>query len=102
MRLPRMTTRRWMIAIAILAILLAPVAIELPRRRARFRALAAHYRAKELIAPFRYLSITFNEWQSLQKRWPRLRPYYALMRKKYEFAERYPWLPVDSDPPEPQ
>ena len=101
MRLPRMTTRRWMVVVAVLA-LLAGVAIELQRRRARFHAIAARNRAKEINPQFPYLSITYKEWESLTKRWPRLRPYYAAMRKKYEFAERYPWLPVGSDPPEPQ
>ena len=110
MRLPRMTTRLWMIAVAVLA-LLAGVAVELQQRRARihlqqrrarFRAIAARYRAKEINPQFPYLSITYTEWESLNRRLPRLRPYYAAMRKKYEFAERYPWLPVESDPPEPQ
>jgi hypothetical protein len=45
-----------------------------------------------------YMSITFKQWERL----PRLRPYYAAMRKKYEFAERYPWLPVEPGPPEPE
>jgi hypothetical protein len=90
-----------MISVAVLAIL-AGVVIVLQRRRVRFHAMAAHYRAKELNPQFPYMSITFNEWESLSKRWPRLRPHYAAMRKKYDFAERYPWLPVDSDPPEPQ
>jgi hypothetical protein len=94
-----MTTRRWMIAVAVLAIL-AGVVIELQRRRARFHALAAHYRAKESNPQFPYISITFKEWESLSKRWLRLRACYAVMRKKYEFAERYPWLPVEPDPPE--
>jgi len=28
--------------------------------------------------------------------------YYRRMRQKYERAARYPWLPVESDPPEPR
>jgi hypothetical protein len=28
--------------------------------------------------------------------------YHARLRQKYEEAARYPWLPVDSDPPEPE
>ena len=101
MRLPRMTTRRWMSVVAVFA-LLAGVVIEVQRRRVRFHAMAAHYRAKEINPQFPYMSITFKEWESLSKRWPRLRPYYAAMRKKYEFAERYPWLPVEPDPPVPR
>jgi hypothetical protein len=32
----------------------------------------------------------------------RLADYHAKLRKKYERAARYPWLPVEPDPPEPQ
>ena len=92
---------RMMIAVAVVA-LLAGVVIEVGRRRVRFHALAAYYRAKESNPQFPYISITFKEWESLSKRLPRLRPYYAAMRKRYEFAERYPWLLVASDPPEPE
>ena len=27
--------------------------------------------------------------------------YHGAMRRKYERAARYPWLPVEPDPPEP-
>jgi hypothetical protein len=92
-----MTTRWWMIAVAVVA-LLAGAAIELQRRRVRFHAMAAHYRAKERNPPFPYISMTYKEWEH----WPRLRPYYATMRQKYEFAECFPWLPVEPDPPKPE
>jgi len=104
-----MTTRRWMIAVAVVALLAGVVIelqrrvrIELQRRRVRFHALAALYRRKESNPQFPYLSITFKEWESLNERWPRLKPYYAAMRKKYESAERCPWLLVEPDPPEPE
>jgi hypothetical protein len=32
----------------------------------------------------------------------RLEAYHAAMTAKYERAARYPWLPVESDPPEPE
>jgi hypothetical protein len=28
--------------------------------------------------------------------------YYRRLRQKYERAARYPWIPVESDPPEPK
>jgi hypothetical protein len=90
-----------MIAVTIVA-MLAGIVIELHRRRVRFRAMAAYYRAKERNPQFPYMSITYREWESLSRRLPRLGPYYAAMRKNYEFAERYPWLPVAPDPPEPE
>jgi hypothetical protein len=32
----------------------------------------------------------------------RLEAYHAEMKQKYERAARYPWLPVEPEPPEPQ
>jgi hypothetical protein len=32
----------------------------------------------------------------------RLADHHATLRRKYERAARYPWLPVDPDPPEPE
>ena len=90
-----------MSVVAVLA-LLAGVVVQVHRRRVRFHAMAAHFRAKEINPQFPYMSITFKEWESLSTRLPRLRPYYAAMRKKYEFTERCPWLPVEHDPPEPE
>jgi hypothetical protein len=28
--------------------------------------------------------------------------HFADLRRKYEHAARYPWLPVEADPPEPE
>jgi hypothetical protein len=91
-----------MIAIAIVA-LLTCAGIGLERRRARFHKLAAYYRGKVNHGPqFPYLSITYKEWESYVRLGPRLGRYHAEMRKKYEFAERFPWLPVMPDLPEPK
>ena len=32
----------------------------------------------------------------------RMIPFFEAMRLKYEHASRYPWLPVDPDPPRPE
>jgi hypothetical protein len=32
----------------------------------------------------------------------KLWPYFHSLRQKYERAARYPWLPVEPDPPEPE
>jgi hypothetical protein len=33
---------------------------------------------------------------------PRLIVYYQSLASKYQHAARYPWLPVEPDPPEPK
>jgi hypothetical protein len=92
MRLPRMTTRRWMIAVAVVGIVLG-VTIE---RRNRFRTIAAHHQAefKKLVSQghlFPFPGSGDAVWRPLE--------WHESMRLKYEHAARYPWLPVDPDPP---
>ena len=105
MKLPRvrLTIRRLMIAVAIVA-MLAGIAIEISRRRARFHELAVHYRRMERNTFHRgyYISATLEEFEEYSRRWPRLKPYYTEMTGKYELAERRPWMPVAPDPPEPE
>jgi hypothetical protein len=103
MRLPRVrfTIRRLMLAVAVVALLVG-MAIESEWRRVRFHKLVQFYWWKQANPHFPYLSATYEDWESITRRLPRLGPYYAAMRAKYEFAERYPWLPVAPDPPEPE
>jgi hypothetical protein len=92
MRLPRirMTTRRWMVAVAVVAFGLAG-AIQIPRlrdRREQYLKMAAHW----------------GEWEATLHQHPNERTnqviaYYARMRAKYEHAARYPWIQVDSASP---
>ena len=101
MRLPRMTTRRWMIAVAILAVGLATVA---HHRGLGLRQRAAYHETIELEAA------TVGEL-ALAARWPKAaaqvranaatRDRHARLKEKYWRAARYPWLPVGADPPEP-
>ena len=112
MRLPRMTTRRWMIVVAIAAILI--FGLELDRRSRRFARLAAYHTNLALehfgtlmafggepppirdvppagLGPTRYLH-----------RAKALLNYHSVLTEKYQRAARYPWLPVAPDPPEPE
>ena len=84
MRLPRLTTRRLMVLVAVAAILAAG-AVEGERRRARFHELAVYY-----------------SWRLLRSSTARHGAYFAMMRQKYLRAARYPWLPVPPDPPPPE
>ena len=105
MRLPRMTTRQWMIAVAILAV--GPDAtVALFRRHLALRQRAAYHEKIEKLA-------TATVWElALAARWPKaadqvranaaIRDRHARLKEKYWRAARYPWLPVGPDPPEPE
>jgi hypothetical protein len=113
--LPRMTTRRWMVAIAAMAALLG-AAIEVPRlwiRRGEYLGLAEKYGYWETrlngVAAIRQ---DLDYYSMSQPRGPEPSPerlvrmkelasYYASMRAKYEHAARFPWLPVAPDPARP-
>jgi hypothetical protein len=110
MRLPRMTTRRWMIYVVVVAL---SVAGEQMRRRAvQYRRQAERHAKIELAcrqaaarlplmkpSDFRFYCGTMV--RDLL-RTPRLAAYHADLRCKYEYAARYPWLPVEPDPPPPE
>ena len=105
MQLPRMTTRRWMIAVAVMGIILG-VSVELQRRHARFLDLATHHEASSQIrrrlqgrvgGP--YISLRLNglgedvsDWSGARVEWHRR------VGEKYSRAAHYPWLPVEPDP----
>jgi hypothetical protein len=40
--------------------------------------------------------------EQMRASWWKRATYHAALRRKYERAARYPWLPVEPDPPEPQ
>ena len=94
MRLPRMTTRRWMVAVAVVGIALA-VTFE---RRDRFRKIAVHHRAEfmKLIPKMNKISYQGDDPLMLLMEW------HESMRLKYERAALRPWFPVRPDPPMPE
>src|SRR5205085_2724116 len=94
MRLPRMTTRRWMLVIALIAV--AIYAEQTRRRWAYFRDQAAHH------AEFEWGSQAYADdargvpgGEQRVERGETLAAYHARMRQKYEHAARYSWLPVE-------
>jgi hypothetical protein len=126
-----MTTRRWMIASLIAAILLAAgVGIDQIRRRQKeFRARAEIYRnlrqeSDKLIAAYDESIRDLNHMVAIEQSSPipdtarleqliklvqatreltqRTSTHYASLKDKYAQASRYPWRPVEPDPPEPQ
>ena len=113
MRLPRMTTRRWMVAVAIVAILIG-VGLEVGRRSRRFARLAA-YHSNVALEHFGTLMAFGGEPPPIRDvppaglgptrylhRAKALLNYHSVLTEKYQRAARYPWLPVAPDPPEPE
>ncbi len=112
MRTPRMTTRRWMCAVAILGLSLA-VGMRV-EKLVRLRALhvarserAAHGELAAKAAQLRFLSGavdgTYESKEALRtaKNWAEVVDYHGAMREKYRRAALLPWIPVAADPPSP-
>ncbi len=135
MRMPRMTTRRWIVVVVIVGLLMVGVRLVQRRRlflsRAQVHELnAAFYPKLEsrerkmcleyavLIAGLerlqRYgdreparsrletLKVRLDQSRRNLPRWTNTIAYYVAMSHKYRHAARYPWLPVEPDPPEPR
>jgi hypothetical protein len=108
MRLLRMTTRRWMIAVAVAAVC---VGVWMLIMRARsYAALAASHaegekecrRIVEASENMRFDPAVWKDWIAYARHSRRLFVYHAGLRRKYELASHRPWLPVEPDPPEPE
>jgi hypothetical protein len=107
MRLLRMTTRRWMAAVAIVAILL--FGLEMGLRSRRYARLAAYHSdvALEHFGTQMALGAWPPQLQDLSlaelarvRILCRVRAsviYHSSLTQKYERATRYPWLPVAPD-----
>jgi hypothetical protein len=130
MRLPRMTTRRWMIVVMVVGLVMG--GIRLKRRHDDFLYRAQRHEnsmvllrviSDRLPGPTRMvgrslLERTFAEKPELLEgiavyeqaialreqriAWLEQRiSYDAAMARKYRHAARYPWLPIEPDPPRP-
>jgi hypothetical protein len=96
MKLPRFTVRRQMDVEAIVAFIMWGEI-----RRARFEGINRHLEAK-----WRELASSCHEdiipGSGRDATLVAKIEYILLMRRKYTYAARYPWLPVEPDPPEPR
>jgi hypothetical protein len=116
MRLPRMTIRRWMIAVLAVAILLTAEKIRRNWRERRLKAAAYLAEAKSwsddaskvermMVLPrSRSDPASRQTLAGLEKVARNYRDFERSNRElasKYERAARHPWLPVEPDPPEP-
>jgi hypothetical protein len=91
-----MTTRQWMIVVAVVGLLLGGSAKVHRLRR----------RQSEFIDRARWHGGFVYNWNSRWRPTPseatsRWIAYHAEMARKYEHAAKYPWLPVAPDPPDP-
>lgn len=99
MRIPRMTTRRWMVAVFVIALLLYGAAMW--RRSVRFRALGDEY-ADWLNVEMLPSSADMNDVARAKAINAAAHEWNRAMALKCRRAARYPWLPVEPDPPEPK
>jgi len=111
MRLPRMTTRRWMIAVAVASLVMAS---------GRLLWLSSVYRKAALVqAAYENVARTLQTFGMEMEIEPesgaikaqraadasvnqKTAEYRAALKRKYERAARFPWLPVEPDPPAPR
>jgi hypothetical protein len=105
MRLPRVTTRRLMVLVAVVAALLGAFQV-LSRRRRLYEYNAMKYaivaRQQSYAEDGYQLGYRGARFGPLARQIGRRRAeHYEALRVKYERAARYPWLPVEPDPPDP-
>jgi hypothetical protein len=98
-----------MLAVALVALIMG-IGIEGRRRRSRFEELAGKHYILSLPAPPAFIvdpgnpahHIRLNETEMNSDLAKRRFTYHARLCEKYRRAARYPWLPVEADPPEPE
>jgi hypothetical protein len=115
MRLPVMTVRRWMLAVAAVALILAVVAGL--RNRAYYLKKYRSFGLLERVSGIRRDEKDENgmswlaEWyfepdgrlkRKYLRRFDAMHAYYVGLRRKYLYAANHPWVYVEPDAPEPQ
>jgi hypothetical protein len=93
---PQMTTRRWMVAVAVVAV--AITGVRIGDRWLSYRRIAAHHSQMAETG----MKMIDGLPSAAEVLTPQNIDYHAEMARKYQYAARYPWLPVEPDPPEPE
>jgi hypothetical protein len=105
MRLPQMTKRRWMIALAAVAVPLAACDVMF---MTRLRRLDFEHRALDHADLARVYGRDAEEplvvycFDTPPARNPMKAAYHAALARKWTKAAQQPWLPVEPDPPTPK
>jgi hypothetical protein len=97
---PRVTVRRMMVAVAVLAVAMGGIAL---RRRSEFyQASARHHSRMERSSVIAIVEGSGPASRDELARLNRARTaYHADLRQKYERAAGHPWVSMPPDPPEP-
>lgn len=110
MRFPRMTTRRWMLFVAVIALAFAGIRLadtawsraSLARSHALVAsALRASASNLENAIPQAKSEGLRQEYATTMARHSVAADYFSSLEAKYQSAARRPWLPVEPDPPLP-
>jgi len=120
MKMPSMTTRRWLYSIAVMAVILA--AGRLWARRAAYLRLTKEHAGSEAImnswlrearvyenrfdptepnARVDHLPFDLIELKAMIDQFTVFAAYHSSLRRKYAYAAWHPWLTVPPDPPKP-
>jgi hypothetical protein len=104
MRLPRMTTRRWMLAVALVAVSFwgGRAAIRLKRESARRLSWAARHDAIGGELRLILVKMTARAKPRVLRNLRDQIEHHAEIARKYAAAAYRPWLPIEPDPPEPE
>ena len=98
---PRFRVRRLMVAVAVMAVVFG-----LWKRREQFLERARYY-ADALsmpcsLPPPETEADAFRRWEKDQEYQRKRIEYFHKLRLKYEHAARFPFFPVEADPPQPE
>ena len=103
MRLPRvrLTVRRLMVAVAVVALCLTAWSYW-DRRDERYFEFAVKAMSHTTLAVAYETGRPIGSLRERARVNPRKAAYHAALARKYEYAASRPWLPVLPDPPEPE
>jgi hypothetical protein len=102
MRLPGMTTRRWMVAVAVAAVLMVVVPEVIRDLRLAHQYRERAYTSGLWLRLFEGQWVVFPNGDGLQCAPDQRRAaFFAEMKRKYERAATRPWVAVEPEPPPP-
>jgi hypothetical protein len=98
-----MTTRRWMMAVATVGLLMGMTIVGYRLKRWHDHCIARaerHARTQATFESWRRASLARSN--HIMASMSQNLDYHTAMARKYRHAARYPWLPIEPDPQEPE